>query len=130
MYYQKVMEFLFCTYLTLSNRKTQLLALPVPFVVIWFCIIFISTHSWSFSVTCIITYIKWLEKREELQNTGKWDIYFFLRVCCFFVLTFLFRRLPLKQLWSWLVVVACNQVGQQRLMATGLLLRILQISVG
>lgn len=40
------------------------------------------------------------------------------------------RRLPLKQLWSWLIVVACNQVGQQRLMATGLLLRILQISSG
>lgn len=42
----------------------------------------------------------------------------------------MFRRLPLKQLWSWLIVVACNQVGQQRLMATGLLLRILQISSG
>jgi len=40
------------------------------------------------------------------------------------------RRLPLKQLWSWLVIVACNQVGQQRLMATGLLLRILQIAAG
>ncbi|XP_065066167.1 zinc finger ZZ-type and EF-hand domain-containing protein 1-like isoform X1 [Rhopilema esculentum] len=40
------------------------------------------------------------------------------------------RSLPLKQLWSWLIVVACNQVGQQRLMATGLLLRILQISAG
>eukprot|EP00111_Clytia_hemisphaerica_P007029 TCONS_00020380-protein len=40
------------------------------------------------------------------------------------------RRLPLKQLWSWLIVVTCNQVGQQRLMATGLLLRILQIAAG
>jgi len=40
------------------------------------------------------------------------------------------RSLPLKQLWSWLIVVACNQVGQQRLMATGLLLRILQIAAG
>nr|XP_047143287.1 zinc finger ZZ-type and EF-hand domain-containing protein 1 [Hydra vulgaris] len=40
------------------------------------------------------------------------------------------RKLPLKHLWTWLIVVACNQVGQQRLMATGLLLRILQICAG
>jgi hypothetical protein len=39
-----------------------------------------------------------------------------------------FRSLPLKKLWAWLVSVACTQTGEQRLMATGLLLRVLLVS--
>ena len=38
------------------------------------------------------------------------------------------RSLPLKKLWAWLVSVACSQTGEQRLMATGLLLRVLLVS--
>ena len=41
-----------------------------------------------------------------------------------------FRSLPLKNLWVWLVSVACGQTGQQRLMATGLLLRLLLVVSG
>ncbi|XP_073246845.1 zinc finger ZZ-type and EF-hand domain-containing protein 1-like isoform X1 [Porites lutea] len=40
------------------------------------------------------------------------------------------RSLPLKKLWVWLVSVACCQTGQQRLMATGLLLRLLLVVSG
>ncbi|XP_068674922.1 zinc finger ZZ-type and EF-hand domain-containing protein 1-like [Montipora foliosa] len=40
------------------------------------------------------------------------------------------RSLPLKNLWVWLVSVACGQTGQQRLMATGLLLRLLLVVSG
>lgn len=43
---------------------------------------------------------------------------------------FLSRSLPLKKLWVWLVSVACCQTGQQRLMATGLLLRLLLVVSG
>ncbi|XP_022784131.1 zinc finger ZZ-type and EF-hand domain-containing protein 1-like [Stylophora pistillata] len=40
------------------------------------------------------------------------------------------RSLPLKKLWVWLVSVACCQTGQQRLMATGFLLRLLLVVSG
>ncbi|XP_031567894.1 zinc finger ZZ-type and EF-hand domain-containing protein 1-like [Actinia tenebrosa] len=40
------------------------------------------------------------------------------------------RTLPVQLLWGWLVSVACCQVGQQRLMATGLLLRLLLVVSG
>ncbi|XP_048575305.1 zinc finger ZZ-type and EF-hand domain-containing protein 1 isoform X2 [Nematostella vectensis] len=40
------------------------------------------------------------------------------------------RFLPLQKLWSLLVSVACCQTGQQRLMATGLLLRLLLVVSG
>ncbi|XP_027043421.1 zinc finger ZZ-type and EF-hand domain-containing protein 1-like isoform X1 [Pocillopora damicornis] len=40
------------------------------------------------------------------------------------------RSLPIKTLWVWLVSVACCQTGQQRLMATGLLLRLLLVVSG
>ncbi|KAK3717323.1 hypothetical protein QZH41_011553, partial [Actinostola sp. cb2023] len=40
------------------------------------------------------------------------------------------RSLPLQHLWGWLVSVACCQTGQHRLMATGLLLRLLLVVSG
>lgn len=40
------------------------------------------------------------------------------------------RSLPLKKLWVWLVSITCSQTGQQRLMATGLLLRLLLVVSG
>lgn len=48
----------------------------------------------------------------------------------FIILYSYFRSLPVQRLWGWLVSVACCQVGQQRLMATGLLLRLLLVVSG
>ena len=52
----------------------------------------------------------------------------FLQCEIFCLAVLKFRSLPLKKLWAWLVSVACTQTGQQRLMATGLLLRVLLVS--